>query len=97
MYVYGGLSALNENYQTLADLWICDRASNQWTWLSGSRVSIVPDTCGYVLTDHPEHRFGVFAQIIKETGDLYLFGGQRRDGGNCGFYSDLWTWSRKEN
>jgi len=98
-WLFGGLGLdATGNSGNLNDLWKFSSATNQWTWMAGSKS--VP-----VLTDGTGGQTGVYGPSgtlapggrngarnwTDSSGNLWLFGGQGWDGGgNYGLLNDLW-------
>ena len=86
----GGLSILN-------DLWKFDPATEQWTWVDGSKFFNQPGTYGTedvpAAANVPGARYPS-ASWIDSSGNLWLFGGFGYDSaGNYSNLNDLWKFS----
>jgi hypothetical protein len=90
LWLFGGM---DQNFETLNDLWKYDPASAQWTWMSGSSVA---DAAGVYRVQGVEDSGNVpgarrsAAAWTDASGNLWLFGGMDTLNNN---YNDLWKYN----
>jgi VCBS repeat-containing protein len=96
MYVFGGLGRGESGAQGLLnDLWHFDSASNQWTWISGGKVTNVAGDYGTqgvgAAARVPGGRSGAVLWV-DDVGLVWLFGGTGRasNAAQSGELNDLW-------
>ena len=81
----------------LSDLWAYDAGTGTWTWLGGGSAINAGGTYGVQGTpaaaNTPGARVGA-ATWTDHNGNLWLFGGNGRDGSTSGtgYLNDLWTY-----
>ena len=85
----------------LNDLWRYNRATREWTWMSGSdTINAIGlyGTKGVPAAANVPGAREFMATWTDDNGDLWLFGGYGRDGyGNLGRLNDLWRYQPASN
>jgi hypothetical protein len=96
LWLFGGYGYASPGYLGgfLNDLWKFDRATREWTWMSGGDLADEPGVYGTKGTPDPSAVPGARASAVSWTdtdGRLWLFGGNcYASGGDIGVLSDLW-------
>jgi hypothetical protein len=87
-YIFGGRSYTGS---TLNDLWRYDRATNEWTWVSGSQngsgSAVYSNVCEMDSNAVPENLQENRVCWTDQYGNFWLFGGQ-----DAGDWNDLWKY-----
>lgn len=82
------------NVESLNDLWMYNRSSNQWTWVKGARTLQEPPvygTQGVATSSNTPGARNSSASWTDTIGNLWLFGGLGGDGADN---NDLWKYSQ---
>lgn len=88
LYLFGGSGYGESNTLTiyLNDLWVYDPATNNWTWIKGSKTQVPTDS------GSPGGRH--YASIWEQDENIYVFGGETITGARM---SDLWKYNAVAN
>jgi N-acetylneuraminic acid mutarotase len=98
LWLFGGEGRDKDGaFGSLNDLWKFDPAIGQWTWVDGSNTYVQSGTYGTEDTPDANNVPGArqgSASWIDGDGNLWLFGGNGRDGsGTAGRLNDLWKFN----
>jgi N-acetylneuraminic acid mutarotase len=91
-YMFGGYGFAEspKKYGMLNDLWRYDPATNNWTWLKGSKLIDQPGVYETAAVNNPGARRKSVSWTSR-AGKFYLFGGQGFDcSGGDTYLGDLW-------
>ncbi len=100
LWLFGGYGDfVAGNYGPLNDLWRCDTATLEWTWVSGSDVGNQEATYGTKgLADSSNTPGARYFPVswVDSSDRLWLFGGFgfTRSGMGDGYLNDLWRYAR---
>jgi len=96
-WLFGGTGFdSNGSNSSLNDLWKYDVSTGNWTWVSGSNLTIQPGNYGSLgipsSTNVPGARRNLASWVIGD--DLWLFGGYGTDSTSSpGWLNDLWKYN----
>lgn len=105
VWVFGGQGYDSEaQFGYLNDLWKYDPSTNEWTWVTGPKVTDQPGnfgTKGVASSDNiPPSRYA-YESWIDDAGDIWIMGGvgvlKGTDDDFAAYLNDLWKFDTKTN
>ena len=97
-WLFGGNGYSESANGNLNDLWKYNVATNEWTWMSGSKLSSQPGHYGQIgiasISNTPSNRSSCFSWIDKLNNRLWMFGGSEV---NNSIFNDLWQYNITTN
>ncbi len=96
-WLFGGYGYDGASCGNLNDIWKYNIATNQWTWMTGSKIIDQLPVYGTRGTSAPANTPGsryVSSSWTDPNGELWLFGGYGLDStGTMGYLNDFWKFS----
>lgn len=96
-WLFGGYGYDGANCGNLNDIWKYNMATNQWTWMTGSKIIDQLPVYGTRGNSSPANTPGsryVSSSWTDPNGELWLFGGYGLDStGTMGYLNDFWKFS----
>jgi hypothetical protein len=93
-WLFGGYIALGEMPYRYNDLWMQDRDTKRWIWVSGDNKSNQPGRYGARGVENEKNKPGARAFAgggSDKQSNLYVFGGRGQANWNIGYNNDLWV------
>jgi N-acetylneuraminic acid mutarotase len=91
VWLFGGM----EGVHPLNDLWTYNSSLNQWAWLNGDSLGVIPATYGTRGIPAAANKPGPRQESVSWTdtsSNLWLFGGYGNPTGKVGAFNDLWKY-----